>query len=245
MNPIRSCSGNTWTFKRGSDNDQLCGLKGKKTETHKSISAKKLNILMVNTEMAVSSRGSGPSCLTVVHCSTVGVIPAPSRAIACADGICNVKALCTTGCTDRETILNLGLLTRGESNCTVTHRSHAPWWHLSALLCVHVPDNLTHQTVCILELHASQRKQIHIHSETVEIRHPDIWHVVASIFCRISSASSFAPLPSLISPCPSKNTEGCKPSPSNTATPCFCVACSHCQTVLQPQKKPKKPGHAA
>lgn len=61
---------------------------------------KKRKNLMVNTEMAVSLHWSRPCCLTVVHCSTVGVIPAPSRAVVCTVRICNVKNLCTSRCTD-------------------------------------------------------------------------------------------------------------------------------------------------
>lgn len=75
---------------------------------------------MVTTAMAVSLHGARPSCLIVVHCSTVGVIPAPSRAAAaaCTDSIQNVKGLFGPNWVHRHrrTSLNVDVLTKGALN---------------------------------------------------------------------------------------------------------------------------------
>lgn len=57
---------------------------------------KRKSYFMLNSEVAVPSCRSRPSCLKVVHCSTAGVTPALSRAVVHVDRICDVKAICTT-----------------------------------------------------------------------------------------------------------------------------------------------------
>lgn len=92
-----------------------------KYRTHKIISHKhSSHDLIVTTAMAVSLHGARPSCLIVVHCSTVGVIPAPSRAAAaaCTDSIQNVKGLFGPNWAHRHrrTSLNVDVLTKGALN---------------------------------------------------------------------------------------------------------------------------------
>lgn len=114
--------------------------------------------------MAVSLHGR-PSCLTVVHCSTVGVIPALSRSVACTDIICNVKARRTAGCSETDHIT----FTYPRRGRTQTARDgYVTTIFLSpiASMCL----NWTHRmrplsSTCI-------RAAIHIYSRTVEINHP-------------------------------------------------------------------------
>lgn len=130
------------------------------------------------------SCGSGPSCLTVVHCSTVGVTPARSRT--------------TDRIVMKKLFVKLGAAT--QTDCNKFRSSHII---ISRSACIHATDALTYITNTEM---MDGWEVINIQSRTAGMSHPPLarcdsnFSLSVPFFvssCRIFSASSFTPLPSL------------------------------------------------
>lgn len=107
------------------------------------------------------------------------------------------------------------------------------------LIIWHIKRQQPSATCITVHMSKGEEKVIHISSNIVKISHPTQTRCRSYVFLSHIQCKLFHSPPFSHSPCPSKNTEGCKPSPSNTATPCFCVICRALtarHTALQPHK---------
>lgn len=121
---------------------------------------------------------------------------------------CNEKALCETGCSDTDrTVINSDLLTAASYKTAQQLAAHANKDAIiSRSVCIHATDALTHITNTEM---MDGWEVINIQSRTAGMSHPPLarcdsnfslsvpffFFFVSS--CRIFSASSFTPLPSL------------------------------------------------